>query len=208
MSRARSFIAITAAMCLVAPASAGAKQRTYDIVGGTTTVTLNDAWLSALWAEGGQIGASGGAKVVVIQPKGASPIYKITLPVRRTRSAGISYGTSQGTLGSVDHRGTLTISSAQAGVALNFERPAAQLTSTTSYVGAMLRLPSGSGRTPFLRLGAPQIPNPRKGHVAIVVRDAIYDYTGAGAEWYLDGDDAMIKVPIGTVTMDLKVKRR
>lgn len=208
MSRARSLIVITAAVCLVAPATAGAKQRTYAVVGGTTTVTLNDAWLSALWAEGGQIGASAGAKVVVVQPKGASPIYKLTLPVRATRATTIAYGTSQGTLGSVTHRGTITISSAQAGVTLNFERPAAQLTSTMSYVGAMLRLPSGSGQTPVLRLGAPRIPNPRKGHVAIVARDAVYDYTGAGAEWYLDGDDAMIKVPIGTVTMDLKVKRR
>jgi hypothetical protein len=211
MSRARIVPIIAAVTTLLAPAPALAKERRYQVVSGTTTVTLNNAWVASLYQQDGQLSASGGAHFTVSKPKNAPPIYRITLPVRKQRGTGFSYGTSQGTLVSFAHGGTVTISSPADNVTLNFEQPRAEFAPSVSggandRLVAMLTLPTGSGPTTLLLARRMSIPRPRGGYVTMRKNDVKYDYTGAGAEWYLDGDDALINLPMGDLKMRVRVK--
>jgi hypothetical protein len=206
-------VLLSAVVCmLVVPSVASAAQRSYTITGGTTTITLSDAWLAALRAEGGQIAATGGATIVVVNPKSANPVYKLTIPIRKAPGAGVAYGTSQGTLMTVKHRGTVAIRSAAAGVTLNFQRPEASFSSPllantgNQILGTLVR-PTGSGPAPFVTVGPLPIKKPRDGRVTVRKANVMYAYTGAGGEWYLQGSDALIKLPMGDLAMSVRVKR-
>lgn len=183
----RSRIALSVAVAGLiasAPASA-ASQRNYKIRGGTTTITLHNAWMGILQSAGVEVSAGQGAHFSVTKPgQGAAPIYRITLPMRkpaRTDSSNLLvYGTSQGTLFTLNHAGAITLRSTDSPGKVTFLRPVFQLADpeisrAANRMDAVLARSTPRGTEPIIRTGRVRIPKPSGGDVTIRMKNVRFD---------------------------------
>lgn len=189
------FLAVAPATLIVSAPAPAAVQRSYKIRSATTTITLDTAWLGVLQSAGVQVSADRGAHLSVTKPsKDAAPIVRITLKMRtpkRTESSNLlTYGTSQGTLFTLNHGGAITLRSTDSPGAITFLRPVFQLADpeisrAANRMDAELARTTLRGNEPIIRTGRVHIPKPSGGRVTIRMSNVRFD-CGSGL---LNGTD-------------------
>lgn len=222
--RTFSPVLLVVAAVFLQPVPADAAQRSYAIRSATTTITFDNGWLGALQSAGVEISAGAGAHLTVIKPKDAAPIVRARFSLRtpkRTESSNLLvYGTSQGTLLTVNHAGSLTLRSTETPGAVTFQRPVAVLAAPPISTGAnrfdaLLARRQPRGTEPFIRVGRIGIPQPHGGRVEIHMNNVVFD-SGSGllngtdpespagsADWFPSAGRGVM----GDVVMVLRVKR-
>lgn len=210
----------------ITASTATAAQREYRITSGTTTITLDNRWLDTLQSSGVRVSAGQGAQLTIRKPKDAARIVRLVFHFRvppRTQSANLLfYGTSQGTLLTVNHGGTVTFTSSDQPGSITFRRPVIQVADPPVSVGsnrleAEIVRPTVRGNERFVDVPRMRIPRPRDGIVTLRMTNVRFDnHSGllngsdplsppGSADWF---PTAAKGANMGDVLTVLHVKRR
>jgi len=196
---------------LAASSVASAAQSNYTILSGTTTITLAGDWLQALSGAGFAVAGVNGASITS-KGTGTAKVYTLKLPVVRSASNVVAYGTSQGQLLQYKHRGALRLTAAD-GKATTFNAPQL-IANRPALSNRMIAVIPGSTvrqAQTFLTLGtASKMPRPSKGWVRVSFGSAKFTIPG-GSGLNLDTvggtfPSQAVTVAVGAVASTLRVK--